>query len=241
MLTSARKILGNRISTRDGSAGRVRDIYIKEDNWSVRYLVAGARRFLPSPGILLSPLSIDWLNLNRRKVVTSLSRKDLRHGPRARNRKTVSEVNEQKLTRLSMAAGVQAMPHGIGVHPLGTQIRNALPDTDDSDGEDNVSERNRLRSLKKLQHYRIVHRGEVLGRLEDFLLEDYFWIIRYLVVRLKNNRRILIPSEMIESVSWTDHSLEMADEATVTEGAPEYRETLLEERNRKSESQASSW
>ena len=61
----------------DGVIGRVRDLYFDDHRWTVRYVVADTRRWLPDRTVLISPIwvrAIDWrgsrldLDLTRDRV-----------------------------------------------------------------------------------------------------------------------------------------------------------------------------
>ena len=70
MLNSIKKLSGCRILAVDGEAGRVRDVYLDDDQWVVRYLVVDTSdcvrfRFSLSAVMYLSIESISRSNLLR--------------------------------------------------------------------------------------------------------------------------------------------------------------------------------
>lgn len=63
MLNSIKKLDRCRILAVDGEAGRVRDVYLDDDRWVVRYLVVDSSDWLSEQSVLISPsaaTSIDW-------------------------------------------------------------------------------------------------------------------------------------------------------------------------------------
>ena len=55
MLSSIKKLSGCRILAVDGEAGRVRDVYLDDDRWVVRYLVVDSSDWLSEHSVLISP------------------------------------------------------------------------------------------------------------------------------------------------------------------------------------------
>jgi hypothetical protein len=63
VLNSIKKLSGCRILAVDGEARRVRDVYLNDDQWVVRYLVVDTSGWLSEQSVLISPsavTSIDW-------------------------------------------------------------------------------------------------------------------------------------------------------------------------------------
>jgi len=57
MLRSVKEIIGYSIRAKDGNIGRVRDFFIDESDWSIRYLIADTGNWIPGRQVLLSPAS----------------------------------------------------------------------------------------------------------------------------------------------------------------------------------------
>jgi hypothetical protein len=79
--------------------------------------------------------------------------------------------------------------------------------------------------VKEVTGYRIqAHDGEV-GHLEDILIEDTTWAIRYLLVNTGNwlpGRRVLIAPQWIQEVSWERSAVTVDLPRQSIEEAPEY-------------------
>ena len=58
MLSSIKKLSGCRILAVDGEAGRVRDVYLDDDQWLVRYLVVDTSDWLSEQSVLISPSAV---------------------------------------------------------------------------------------------------------------------------------------------------------------------------------------
>lgn len=238
MLTSAKDFIRYRVTTRDGDVGLVRDIYIKDDVWAVRFLVVGPRRYLPARSVLVNPLATEWVDPLRKRVLTTLSRADLRQRPKAYQKTTVSERKRNALFARTMVNGPIAAPLGFGgfagVRHDGIFVASPRAETPDFQSE-------RLRSIKNILRYQVVQGNETLGELDDFLLEDSFWILRYMVVKTPDKRKILIATDMIEKVSWFNNSLSVGITKAEAKRAPEYDARRLKELNKEGISEVSSF
>jgi hypothetical protein len=177
---------------------------------------------------------VGLIDLRRGKIHPSLSRSDLKSCPKASSLTTVSEKKEKIVLGNSIISGPHIGPPGVGGFPAvvpgklsGTRL-----------GEDSDGGGTKIRILRKLLGYRIRHGENTLGVLEDFLLEDIFWILRYLVVRCRDGRKILIATDRVVTVSWFEQGLWVEVSEEEAEQAPEYNAGWLAENNRNAQSEA---
>ena len=77
MLRSASRILGYRLSARDGSIGRCVDFLLEPETWSVRYVVVDAGARVPGGRVLISPASLRKLEWTSRRWVLDGTRSEL--------------------------------------------------------------------------------------------------------------------------------------------------------------------
>ena len=63
------------------------------------------------------------------------------------------------------------------------------------------------------------------GHVEDFVIDDTTWMIRYLIVDTRNwwpGKRVLVSPQWVERVNWTDSRIDVALHRDTIEQAPEY-------------------
>jgi hypothetical protein len=87
-----------------------------------------------------------------------------------------------------------------------------------------------LRSAREVTGYAIQARDGDLGHVEDFIVDDESWGLRYLVVDTRNwwpGKHVLVSPRWIDAVSWTQSSVvvDLVRE-TIKEG-PEYDPSML--------------
>ncbi|MDA3923836.1 MAG: PRC-barrel domain-containing protein [Kiritimatiellae bacterium] len=64
-----------------------------------------------------------------------------------------------------------------------------------------------LRSMQKVRGYHIQGSDGEIGHVDDFIIDDETWAIRYLVVDTKNwwrEKKVLVSPQWIERVSWDE-------------------------------------
>ncbi|MEP6704398.1 MAG: PRC-barrel domain-containing protein, partial [Acidobacteriota bacterium] len=71
--------------------------------------------------------------------------------------------------------------------------------------------------------------GEI-GHVEDFVIDDETWAIRYLVIDTRNwwpGKKVLISTKWIESVSWSDSKVFVSLTKEAIKKSPEYTDESL--------------
>lgn len=81
MLRSASRILGYRLSARDGNIGRCVDFLLEPQTWSVRYVVVEAGARVPGGRVLISPARLRKLEWTSRRWVLDGTRTELESEP----------------------------------------------------------------------------------------------------------------------------------------------------------------
>jgi hypothetical protein len=87
-----------------------------------------------------------------------------------------------------------------------------------------------LRSTKEVSGNHIEATDGNIGHVEDFLIDDDTWTIRYLVINTQNfwpGKKILLSPEWIEHISWSDDKVFVNLPRETIKNAPEYVETSL--------------
>jgi sporulation protein YlmC with PRC-barrel domain len=78
--------------------------------------------------------------------------------------------------------------------------------------------------------YRLLALDGAIGHVEDFVIDDETWAIRYLIVSTTDfwpGKKVLVPPQWIESVSWEESKVVIDLSRETIKGAPEYTERSL--------------
>jgi len=87
-----------------------------------------------------------------------------------------------------------------------------------------------LRSTQNVDGYHIHASDGDIGHVEDFIIDDETWAIRYLVIDTRNwlpGKKVLISPKWIERVSWNESKVFINLTREKIRQSPEYSEELL--------------
>lgn len=237
MLRPASGFKGLSVAAVDGDLGSVRDLYFDDLSWTIRYLVADTGRWLPGRQVLISPLSVR--DVTEEAVVVSLTREQVKNSPPIDADKPVERQQEERL-----AAHYDQRYYWEGPYRWGLLAYAGMPPVPTSIPRDPVREEAAarsaelgdpsLRSTRNVTGYNIAALDGDIGHVEDFLVEDRAWAIRYLVVDTRNwlpGRKVVLSPEWIKTVSWADSRVYVDLRQDEIQAAPEYDPTRPFERS----------
>ena len=233
MLRPASAFKGLAIAATDGDIGSIRDLYFDDHTWTVRSLVVDTGSWLPGRQVLISPLSVRGRSHGDR-VSVDLSRSQVENGPSIDSDKPVDREHEEALARyydqrfywegpyrwgLLACPGLpptpaEAAPISPELVPADAAARELAPTGDPT-----------LRSTRDVTGYSIAARDGDVGHVEDFLVDERTWAIRYLVVDTRNwwpGKKVALPPEWITTVSWPDTKVHVDSSREAIKAAPEY-------------------
>jgi hypothetical protein len=81
MLRSVSAILNYALLAEDGEIGRCKDFLFDDDNWTIRYMVADTRKWLPGRKVLISPISLGAVDWSTRLFQVELARRQVEDSP----------------------------------------------------------------------------------------------------------------------------------------------------------------
>jgi hypothetical protein len=87
-----------------------------------------------------------------------------------------------------------------------------------------------LRSTEAVKGYYIEAEDGMIGHVEDFIIDDETWAIRYMVVDTKNwwpGKKVLISPRWIERVCWDESKVFVRLSREAIKEAPEYSDALM--------------
>ena len=87
-----------------------------------------------------------------------------------------------------------------------------------------------LRSTRDVSGHHIQAADGVVGHVEDFVIDDETWAIRYLVIDTRNwltGKKVLVSPRWIERISWDERKVFVNVLREAVKQAPEYAEEAL--------------
>lgn len=96
-LRSSDEVRGYGMHARDGEIGEVVDFVIHEEDWTIRYLVADTRKWLPGRKVLLAPSWVQAIRWSEREIVIDMERETLRTAPGYEGPQAIDKLYEVHL------------------------------------------------------------------------------------------------------------------------------------------------
>jgi sporulation protein YlmC with PRC-barrel domain len=208
----------------DGEMGRVSDIYFDDHEWTLRYLVVNPGPWLTGRRVLISPWAIRDVEWHAQRVDVALTREQVRNSP---NMDTDKPVSRQYETAYSDYYGYPYYwmgPFAWGPLPIPKQAASADPAQQAGRRETKQGDPN-LRSANEVDGYHIEAVNGSIGHVDDFIIDDATWGVRYFVVDTRNwlpGRHVLISTDWVERVSWEGRQVYVALTRDEVRNSPEY-------------------
>lgn len=235
MLNSAKVLKNYCLNSLDGKIGRVKDFYFDDQYWQIQYLVVNTGTWLKSRKVLISTHSIVSVNQEEEMIIINLSKEQIENSPSLDTEKPVSVQYQEKLNAhycYPMYWGnLQSV--GIGISAGGGFTPSAVFDsqndeTKEPDEKEEVWDPN-LRSINYVSGYSIHSEDKAIGHIDDFIIDDETWDIRYLVDNTHSwlpGKKFLLSSEWIHKVSWHESLVLTLLSPDKIEQSPEYDEEM---------------
>lgn len=221
MLRSIKSLKGLKLIAKDGTIGKVYDFYFDDDMWTVRYLVADTRAWLPGRKVLISPIVFGKQEWDMQKFSVRLSKEQIRNSPNIDEKMPVSRQKQLELHRYF------AWPAywNTGMFINATQI--PLPQKkrrNREQGNKNENNDTHLRSTREVSTYQVRAEDGKIGHVEDFILNDESWLILYVVVKRESlpGRQVLVSTAWLSDIDWDRRTVSVDLTADAVKNSPEY-------------------
>lgn len=221
----------------DGAIGSIKDIYFDDEHWSVRYFVVSTGSWLNDRKVLISPAAVRNVDWAQHEIVVNLSKDQVRNSPDYNTDKPVSRREEADLHRYYAWPYYWSAPMLVGgssAVPTATALRVEPPREEPVVGEgvrDETPEGDpHLRSMSAVEGYHLDATDGTIGHVEDFLIDDSNWDIRYLVVDTRDwwpGKKVVVPKDRIRSVDWLSQTVTVDLTREMIKSGPEYAEPRL--------------
>lgn len=232
MLRRIKDLEGYTASATDGDIGKVVNFLLDDEHWIVRYLVVEPGSFLDGRQVLISLVSFRGVEWATHRFHLALTMDKVRGSPSVDVDKPVSRQHEGDFSRYygfpyywrsSGLWGTSSSPSALADHP-----RKEEP-AEPSEKLGDVH----LRSARDVRGYQIQGSDDAIGHIEDFVVDDETWQVRYLLIDTSNwwfGKKVLVAPDWATRVSWEEGKvyLDMTREAIRT--SPEWNPTAAIER-----------
>jgi hypothetical protein len=215
MLRSVKELRGYAIQAVDGQVGKVDGFFFDDLTWTIRYLVADTGGWLFNRLVLLSTISLGQPEWEERVFPVRLTREQVENSPPVTVDRPVSRQMEEKLARY----------YGWPRYWTGATATVVSEAVAELEKEDLIQSDPHLRGTREVIGYHIRATDGEIGRVEDFIVEDSSWVLRYLVVSTRDllpGRSVLVAPKWVDSVSWAERSVYVDLARKTIKNSPEF-------------------
>jgi hypothetical protein len=208
LLRSVKQMEGVALRALDGVIGKVVDLFFDDHQWHVRYCVVETGTWLHRRTVLISPVVLSGYDSLLKAFPVDLTMDQVRHSPEVAAHLPVTRHYENELVRYYgwpvYWQGAWAVTGGAGP---ATSFRD--DSFDDASAGERAARRDTepfLRSISDTHGYDIAALDGTIGHVDDFLIDDHEWRLRYLVVDTRNwwfgGRKVVVAPSWIADVDW---------------------------------------
>jgi uncharacterized protein YrrD len=232
MLITAKTLEGYKLTHPDDAIGTVKEFYFDDHYWTIRYLVADTGNWLTGRQVLISPYALSAVVKEQHHITINLTKQQIESSPSLSSDKPVSQQFELDYN------GYYGWPtYWSGSYMWGSYPSPFLEPNSEKLEETTPAEQEwdpHLRSTREVTGYHIQATDGEIGHIEDFIIDDETWAIRYLIVDTNNwwpGKKILLAPQWIDRVSWSDSKVFVNLPRETIKQAPAYTKDSLPSRD----------
>ena len=228
MLQKVSQIKGFAIAATDGEMGKVANAYFDDEKWTVRFLVVDTGNWLPGRKVLLSPSDFSRIDWQGENVETELTREQVEKSPDIDTEKPVSRQEEMAYYDYYQRPYYWAGPYIWGPVALPRERADWSPSQADeirAAAERQQEENTHLRSANEVTGYHVEATDGNIGHIEDLVVDDDSWTIRYVIVDTRNwlpGKSVLVSPELVTSIGSTQRKVHVHLSQDQIKKSPEF-------------------
>ena len=217
----------------DGAdVGAIEDFYFDDERWTIRYFVVRAGHWLTGRSVLVSPMAVERLDWDKRRIDVELTQEQIKGAPSSDQAHPITREWEAQY------AGYYGLPFywdgpgawGVGPTPLAGRalVKSARPGA-----KLPVGAGRHLKSVRDVTGYHILASNGQIGHVEDFLIDDVTWTVRYLMVDTSNwigGRTVLVAPEWADTIDWMRQEVHVHVTREAIKSCPPYDPELIIDR-----------
>ena len=226
MLRQAKEFKNFKLRARDGDIGHATEFYFDDTYWTVRYLVADTGGWLRDRQVLISPYALNPIDASEQVLPVDLTKQQIEESPSLESDQPVSRQYE-----ITYYNYYQWPYYGYGPYIWGASPFIAPnPEASNGTGQREEDWDPHLRSTSDVSGHHLQALDGEIGHVEDFIIDDLTWTIRYLVVDTKNwwvGKHVLVSPQWIVRVSWDEAKVFANLSRGMIQRSPEYTPETL--------------
>lgn len=213
MIRNIKSLLNYKIEATDGLIGEVEEFYFDDKSWKIRYLIVKTGTWLSERKVLIVPNALIKHPWKDRSFPVNLSKEQVRTSPDIDTDKPVSQQQE-----IELYGHYSWQRYGGGGFYAGGSAAVMENDpiidetvTNETDPHDKRSDDDlHLRSTEEITGYHIHAPDGDIGHLNDFIIDDLTWQIKFIVLDTHNwfgGKKVMIKVEHVKKIDWIENKI----------------------------------
>lgn len=206
MLRSLKDLERYIVNATDGDVGRVVNVLLDDETWSVRYLVVETGSFFNGRQVLISPISFRQIDWSTQRFHLALTTDKIKNSPTIDTDKPVSRQHERDYSGYYGYPYYWNYSESVGTGTYQNMLAAGAWNETMASPEEKPGDIH-LRSAKDLRGYHLQGSDDSIGHVADFIVDDETWAIRYLVIDTSNwwlGKEVLISPHWTSRISWEE-------------------------------------
>jgi hypothetical protein len=193
-LRSIKELTGYAVHAVDGDIGKVRELYFDDVDWRVRYLVVDTNRWLPGRKVLVPPSTVNDIFWEQREVRVAVTKEQVKDSPNSATDQPIAlQLKAEKKVPFNWAVS------------LAGEALLSVPEAWETPAFEPINKNGKpfnphLRTTRVVIGLTLRAKDGVAGRIVDFIVDDDSWDIRYLVIDLANDKRVLFLPRLVKDI-----------------------------------------
>lgn len=222
MLRSVKELHDYTIHATDGDIGSVHALLFDDQTWDIRYLVCDVGGWLPGRLVLLAPSALKQPHYDTRMISVALTKEQVEHSP-----DIDSDMPVERQYEIALHRYYDWPVYWGALEPVGAIVPSLPAVAMDEIGDDPRVDPH-LRSTREVIDYYIQARDGDIGHVEDFIIDDALWVMRYMVVDTRNwwpGKKVLVAPQWITEIRWGDAQVQVDMTREQIKSSPEFDPT----------------
>ena len=210
----------------DGTIGYVTDFYFDRTTWEIHYLLASTVGCSHARFVLISSVAVGSIQHDEKTVYIELTRKQIENSPPFGKNQSVSKQYENEY--YSYYGWPPYWEQSEGAVSVSSKQRQVCISDTDKNIIIHPLHRTRVQSTGSLCGCTAVSTDGVAGRVDDFILDTRYWLIRYLQIKIANGaprKQVLISPGWIEQVNLQQRLVKLDIPGRIIRRAPAFDRT----------------
>jgi hypothetical protein len=224
MLRSVKELRDYVLLAQDGQIGRCKDFLFDDTAWTIRYMVADTGKWLPKRKVLISPISLGEPEWESQELGVRLTKEAIKSSPSLDVDAPVSREFEMKWHE-----HFNWSPYWYGAEIWGSGLKPQALDREMAKKTGTLGTielpAHNLRSAHEVKGYHIQATDGEIGHVEDFIIDDETWTVRYIVVDTRNwlpGKKVLVSPTWSTEVEWANRRVHVDLTKDLVKNSPKY-------------------